>query len=191
MESLWTLFFNRERKFWGVSIAFENAFRVYLTFENTAPKGEQSTILVLLRSQGSGSCALSWSIFCVWLVTEASNFPTEAPTENRCMTVYDIESIFNNYFDTTFLLVWCFQSCLFQYLFWGPHAVFSQADTGASVLNWKVECPLHVLPFLCFTPYTHAHAYSVFTVDFWHVFLNSQKTSWRGCAIEHWLPSYR
>lgn len=119
------------------------------------------------------------------------HFPTEAPTENRCMTVYDIESIFNNYFDTTFLLVWCFQSCLFQYLFWVPHAVFSQADTGASGLNWKVECPLHVLPFLCFTPYTHAHAYSVFTVDFWHVFLNSQKTSSRGCAIEHWLPSYQ
>lgn len=102
MEGLW-IFFNGERKFWIASTAFENAFKIYLTLENTAPKEEQSAILVLLSGQGSGSYDLSWSIFYVWLITEASNFQNEATTENRWMTVYDIESILNNYFDTTFL----------------------------------------------------------------------------------------
>lgn len=53
MEGLWKIF-NGERKLWIASTAFENAFKIYLTLENTAPKGEQSAILVLLRAQGSG-----------------------------------------------------------------------------------------------------------------------------------------
>lgn len=100
----------------------------------------------LAQSPGEWLNALNWSIFCVWLLTEASNFQNEAPTENRWMTVHDIESIFNNYFDTTFIFPECFQNCLFQYLFWISHAVFSQAEVDTSVLNWKDECPCIFFP---------------------------------------------
>lgn len=40
MESLQTLFYNGERKYWGFSTAFENTLN--FTSENTTPTGEHS-----------------------------------------------------------------------------------------------------------------------------------------------------